>query len=136
MVTGLATSGEDEVVADLVAAAKTVVGVNSRPRAVEEQVAGEGRLARLRLEPHRALQLPHAELAPHVAGDDCEARLFAAEGATVVMTDVLDAQASEVARSIGPAASYHRLDVTEEAGWKHIADDIRSRHGQQVRGIT
>ena len=61
---------------------------------------------------------------------EAEARLFAAEGATVVMTDVLDAQASEVARSIGPAASYHRLDVTEEAGWKHITDDIRSRHGK------
>ncbi|MEQ8485292.1 MAG: SDR family oxidoreductase [Pseudomonadales bacterium] len=61
---------------------------------------------------------------------EAEARLFAAEGATIVMTDVLDAQASEVVRSIGPAASYHRLDVTEEAGWKHIADDIRSRHGK------
>lgn len=59
---------------------------------------------------------------------EAEARLFAAEHATVMMTDVLDAEASEVARSIGPAASYHRLDVTEEAAWTHMADDIR--HGK------
>lgn len=61
---------------------------------------------------------------------EAEARLFAAEGATVLMTDVLDDDGAAVARDIGAAASYRHLDVTEEAGWQKIADEIRSRHGR------
>ncbi|MEU6394146.1 SDR family NAD(P)-dependent oxidoreductase [Streptomyces sp. NPDC046939] len=47
-----------------------------------------------------------------------EARLFAAEGARVVVADVLDDQGETVAKEIGPgAATYVHLDVGEEADW-------------------
>ncbi len=43
-----------------------------------------------------------------------EAELFAAEGARVVITDVLDSEGAQTAARIGEAASYHHLDVTDE----------------------
>ncbi|WKK21295.1 glucose 1-dehydrogenase [Streptomyces olivoreticuli] len=47
-----------------------------------------------------------------------EARLFAAEGAKVVLADVLDDQGQAVAKEIGPGeAAYVHLDVGEEADW-------------------
>lgn len=61
---------------------------------------------------------------------EAEARLFAAEGATVVMTDVLDADGQAVARDIGPLATYHPLDVTTESAWRRVADEVRTRHGR------
>jgi 3alpha(or 20beta)-hydroxysteroid dehydrogenase len=46
-----------------------------------------------------------------------EARLFAAEGARVVVGDVLDDEGAAVAEEIGDAALYVHLDVTDEAQW-------------------
>jgi 3alpha(or 20beta)-hydroxysteroid dehydrogenase len=46
-----------------------------------------------------------------------EARLFAAEGAKVVIADVLDAQGEAVAKDIGDAAVYVHLDVSREEDW-------------------
>ena len=46
-----------------------------------------------------------------------EARLFAAEGAKVVLGDVLDDEGAAVAAEIGDAARYVHLDVTDEAQW-------------------
>ena len=46
-----------------------------------------------------------------------EARRFAAEGASVVLGDVLDDPGASVAAGIGEAARYVRLDVTSEADW-------------------
>ncbi|MFF7730558.1 SDR family NAD(P)-dependent oxidoreductase [Streptomyces sp. NPDC008001] len=47
-----------------------------------------------------------------------EARLFAAEGAKVVLADVLDEQGGAVAKELGPGvARYVHLDVGEEADW-------------------
>ena len=46
-----------------------------------------------------------------------EARLFAAEGATVVITDVLDQEGAACAAGI-PGATYLHLDVRSEAGWE------------------
>ena len=46
-----------------------------------------------------------------------EARRFAAEGAVVVLGDVLDDLGSGVADGIGDAARYVHLDVTREADW-------------------
>src|SRR5262245_25056269 len=43
-----------------------------------------------------------------------EARLFAAEGAAVVLGDVLDEEGAAVAAEIGEAAAYLPLDVTRE----------------------
>jgi len=49
-----------------------------------------------------------------------EARLFAAEGARVVIGDVLDAEGELVAKEIGGGALYHHHDVTIEAQWTEL----------------
>jgi len=46
-----------------------------------------------------------------------EARLFVAEGAHVVIGDVLDDQGQALAAELGTAARYQRLDVTDEDDW-------------------
>jgi 3alpha(or 20beta)-hydroxysteroid dehydrogenase len=47
-----------------------------------------------------------------------EGRLFAAEGARVVLADVLDDEGRAVADEIGDAGRYVHLDVTDEAQWQ------------------
>ena len=47
-----------------------------------------------------------------------EATIFAREGARVIVADLLEAEGKEVAKSIGDAARYVRLDVTAEAEWQ------------------
>jgi 3alpha(or 20beta)-hydroxysteroid dehydrogenase len=47
-----------------------------------------------------------------------EARLFAAEGAKVVLADILDEEGAAVAEEIGDAAIYLHLDVADEAAWQ------------------
>ncbi len=46
-----------------------------------------------------------------------EARLFVAEGARVLMGDVLDEEGQKLAAELGEAADYMHLDVTSEADW-------------------
>jgi len=46
-----------------------------------------------------------------------EVRLFAAEGAKVVVTDVADSEGEIVAKEIGENAIYHHLDVASESKW-------------------
>ncbi len=58
-----------------------------------------------------------------------EARLFAAEGATVFVTDVLDDVGERLAADIGPAAHYAHLDVTSETEWQTVVDLVRERAG-------
>ena len=53
-----------------------------------------------------------------------EARLLAAQGATVVGCDVTPQPAEEL-----PGARYRQLDVTDAAGWTALADDLRRQHG-------
>lgn len=48
---------------------------------------------------------------------EAEARLFAQEGASVVIADVLDDEGERVAADIGDSAVYVRLDVTDEHAW-------------------
>ncbi|WP_203426923.1 SDR family oxidoreductase [Sinorhizobium sp. BG8] len=58
------------------------------------------------------------------------ARLLAAEGATVYLTDI-DADAAEAtADAIGPAARAIRQDVRDEAGWEIVTGRILSEQGQ------
>ena len=52
------------------------------------------------------------------------ARLFVEEGATVVLTDVLDDQGEATAAELGEAASYRHLDVTSEADWDAAVADL------------
>ena len=51
---------------------------------------------------------------------EAEARLFAAEGAKVVLADVLDDEGEKVAADIGDAAGFTHLDVTDEDNWKAV----------------
>jgi 3alpha(or 20beta)-hydroxysteroid dehydrogenase len=53
---------------------------------------------------------------------ECEARRFVAEGARVVVADVLDAEAKAVADSLGYAATWAHLDVTSAADWAATVD--------------
>jgi 3alpha(or 20beta)-hydroxysteroid dehydrogenase len=46
-----------------------------------------------------------------------EAQLFTAEGAKVVLGDVVDSEGEQAAKEIGDAALYQHLDVTSEEDW-------------------
>ena len=59
-----------------------------------------------------------------------EARLLAAEGATVVATDVQPRPAEQL-----PGVGYRQLDVTDAAGWSSLAADLADRHGR-VDGLV
>ena len=58
-----------------------------------------------------------------------EARLFAAEGARVVIGDVLDDEGAQTAEELGDAVAYQHLDVTDEASWQAVVDDTEARFG-------
>ena len=60
---------------------------------------------------------------------EAEARLFAAEGAQVVVADVLDEDGTTVAKDIGDAAAYLHLDVTSEDDWQLTVDKTIDRFG-------
>ncbi len=51
------------------------------------------------------------------------ARLFVAEGARVVIGDVLDDLGKELAESLGDAALYRHLDVSSEDDWRAVVDE-------------
>ncbi len=57
-----------------------------------------------------------------------EARLFAEQGATVVVTDVLDEAGERTAGELG--AEYHHLDVSSEGEWDSVVADVTARHGR------
>jgi len=58
-----------------------------------------------------------------------EARLLVAEGATVVIGDVLDDEGAKLARELGSAAAYLHHDVTSEADWAHAVESAEARGG-------
>ncbi|MBS0378889.1 MAG: glucose 1-dehydrogenase [Proteobacteria bacterium] len=57
------------------------------------------------------------------------ARLFAAEGARLVLGDVLDAEGEALARELGPAAFFRHHDVADEASWSALLGEATSRFG-------
>ena len=57
------------------------------------------------------------------------ARALAAEGAKVIITDVLDDLGTEVAAEIGDGARYVHLDVTSESGWASAVESAISTFG-------
>jgi 3alpha(or 20beta)-hydroxysteroid dehydrogenase len=60
---------------------------------------------------------------------EAEARLFAAEGASVVLADILDEEGATVAKDIGDSALYLHVDVTSEAEWQAAVDKAIDRFG-------
>ncbi|QCP50348.1 glucose 1-dehydrogenase [Trinickia violacea] len=61
---------------------------------------------------------------------EATARLFAAEGARVVLTDVLKHEGEQVARSIGESAIFLEHDVSDEAAWAAVVESTLERFGQ------
>ena len=64
---------------------------------------------------------------------EAEARLFAAEGAKVVVADILAGDAETVAAAIrtgGGEATAAKIDVTSEAEWKSLIDKTRAAYGR------
>lgn len=57
------------------------------------------------------------------------ARLFAAEGAKVVLTDVLESAGESVAREIGSAALFQHHDVSDEDSWRRMVAVTIDRFG-------
>jgi 3alpha(or 20beta)-hydroxysteroid dehydrogenase len=60
---------------------------------------------------------------------EAEARRFVAEGARVVLTDVLDDDGEKVAADLGASATYRHLDVTIEDEWLAAVADAEGRFG-------
>ena len=60
---------------------------------------------------------------------EAEARLFVEEGARVVLGDVLDDRGEVVAKELGDAARYVRLDVRDEASWGAAVSLAESEFG-------
>ncbi|MEV7617489.1 glucose 1-dehydrogenase [Streptomyces sp. NPDC089799] len=66
-----------------------------------------------------------------------EARLFAAEGAKVLLGDVLDEQGAQVAKDIGEAnARYVRLDVSREEDWAAAVAAAKEAFGGRIDGLV
>lgn len=57
------------------------------------------------------------------------ARVLAAEGAAVVIADVLDDEGAAVADAIGDQATYVHLDVTDERSWSRAVQATVERYG-------
>jgi 3alpha(or 20beta)-hydroxysteroid dehydrogenase len=60
---------------------------------------------------------------------EAEARLFVAEGARVLLADVLDDEGEKVAADLGDAAAFTHLDVTDEAEWSGAVATAEERFG-------
>ena len=64
---------------------------------------------------------------------EAQGRLFAREGASVVLADVLDAEGELVAASIndtGGDAAYYHLDVSEQSQWAAVVDAAVEQYGR------
>jgi len=58
------------------------------------------------------------------------ARMFAREGAKVVVADVMEHEGKQVAESIGAAAHFEKLDVTNEENWEAAVAATVKRFGK------
>lgn len=58
------------------------------------------------------------------------ARAFVAEGAAVIVTDINEAGAHEVAQGLGARATARRLDVREELAWAATMAHVLDAHGR------
>ena len=61
---------------------------------------------------------------------EADARLFAKEGATVILTYMDTENGQRVANEIGDGAEFHKHDVCDEGRWIEIIKDVVARHGK------
>src|SRR5258706_12390 len=61
---------------------------------------------------------------------EATARLLAREGARVVVADILEERAQLVAKEIGSAVCFERLDVTSEEDWQRVIGATDAREGE------
>jgi 3alpha(or 20beta)-hydroxysteroid dehydrogenase len=61
---------------------------------------------------------------------EATARLFAAEGAQVVLTDRLEQEGRAVAREIGQSARFIAADVADEGSWQHVVGSAVTTFGE------
>jgi 3alpha(or 20beta)-hydroxysteroid dehydrogenase len=59
---------------------------------------------------------------------EAHARRFVAEGAQVVIADVLDAEGEALAEELGDAARYEHLDVASEDDWQRVIATLTELH--------
>jgi 3alpha(or 20beta)-hydroxysteroid dehydrogenase len=60
---------------------------------------------------------------------EAHARLFVAEGAKVILTDVNDKDGQVVADSLGANAMFIKQDVRDAAGWKDVVAKAEAKYG-------
>ena len=60
---------------------------------------------------------------------EATARIFAEEGARVVIVDMLNTEGQAVAASIGDQAMFRKLDVSDEDGWNALVAEVKARWG-------
>jgi len=56
-------------------------------------------------------------------------RRFAEEGASVAIVDIRADEGRALAHEIGPNASFHQTDITDEAAWTRLVHDVIELHG-------
>lgn len=61
---------------------------------------------------------------------EATAKLFAKEGATVIVADICEKEGKEVVETIGSNAVYMPLDVSEESQWKNAFEKIEADYGR------
>ena len=60
------------------------------------------------------------------------ARMFAREGAKVVIADVLEHEGRQVAEGIGASARFESLDVTKEESWAAVVAASTRQFGNSI----
>jgi 3alpha(or 20beta)-hydroxysteroid dehydrogenase len=61
---------------------------------------------------------------------EASVRLFVAEGARVVIADLLDVEGRALATELGASAVFRRLDVTDEGDWQALVAETVARWGR------
>ena len=61
---------------------------------------------------------------------EANARLFASEGATVIITDIDEKNGRKLAKDIGPSVEFHKQDVRDEESWKSLITQVVKDHGK------
>lgn len=58
-----------------------------------------------------------------------DGRKLAAEGASVILTDISEEKVAAAAKEIGEAATFMKHDVSSEDDWKRVIDAVQKSHG-------